>query len=102
MEENFVKNELINSLRALLDILKLYGGSENSVHISQINNILSILSENEFKNEVENIKYFISRLYIPKAGLGEFYVTPSITENYKEVNKRISEINRKLHHLIKS
>jgi len=102
MKETVQLNNISILLKELLEVLMRYGHSNSHLHSNQIIHILSIIDDKEYdlNNKVEDIHYLINRLYMPKAGLDEFYVRPDLTSDSKNINKRLSKIKEELYILI--
>jgi len=102
MKETVQLDNISLLLKELLEVLMKYGHSNSHLHSNQIINILSIIDDKEYdlNNKVEDIHYLINRLYMPKAGLDEFYVRPDLTSDSKNINKRLSKIKEEFYILI--
>lgn len=102
MKETVQFDKISLLLKELLEVLMKYGHSRSHLYSYQIINILSIIDDKKYdlNKKVEYIHYFINRLYMPRAGLDEFYVRPDLTADSKIINKRLSKIKEELYILI--
>ena len=102
MKEISQLNKISLLLAELLDFLRKYGHSSSHLHSNQITNILSIIDDQEYdlNKKLEDINYLLNRLYMPKAGLDEFYIRSDLTNDFIKLNKRLSKIKEEIYILI--
>lgn len=89
-----IKEQTLLDLAVLLKELhfltKRYGVA--SCNSRQVENILAIIYEKENPKQYSELYHCLKGLYFAKAGLSEFYVSPTQSDGWRAINQRLSEI----------
>ncbi|MBL1227397.1 hypothetical protein [Enterococcus sp. BWR-S5] len=77
-------------LKELYSLTKRYGAA--TCNFRQVENILAIIYEEGNPKQYSELYHCLKGLYFAKAGLSEFYVSPTQSDDWRAINQRLSEI----------